>query len=326
MADRLPSRRDVLSLGIGAFVVAATPGLLRGRASVTRRTVPLMGTLAEIAVVHRDGRWAQGAIDAALRELQRVHRSMTRFSPHSDVGRANLRAAESPVRVGADTAAVLASSLRWAGATHGAFDPALGGAVGLWDIGRRRMPPEEAEIRRWAGRSLFRRVEVGREGGVDVVVFTEPDVGLDLGGIAKGWGVDRAVDALRGWGIRDALVNVGGDLYALGVSPEGDPWQIGVRSSDDPATLSTRLRVSDRAVATSGDYERYFDHQGRRYHHLLDPVTGEPRRARTHSVTVTADSCMDADAAGTAAFGLERHDAERLLGAVRREVEILHMG
>jgi thiamine biosynthesis lipoprotein len=99
------------------------------------------------------------------------------------------------------------------------------------------------------------------------------------------------------------LVNVGGDLYALGVSDDGDPWEIGIRSSDDRDRITHTVRVQDRAIATSGDYEQFFEHRGRRYHHLLDPVTGAPRRSRLHSVTVSADTCMTADVAGTAVFG-----------------------
>jgi len=134
---------------------------------------------------------------------------------------------------------------------------------------------------------------------------TKAHAGLqaDLGGIAKGYGVDRAVGALRDKRIENGLVNVGGDLYALGVSEDGDPWRVGVRSAQDPTRLATTLTLSDRAVATSGDYEQFFRHRGEHYHHLLDPATGAPRKTRAHSLTVTAATCMTADAAATARFG-----------------------
>lgn len=141
----------------------------------------------------------------------------------------------------------------------------------------------------------------------------EPDAALDLGGIAKGFGVDAAVAALRDWGVRHALVGAGGDLYALGRSPEGDPWRIGVRDPANPRAAVATLELEDAGVATSGDYEQYFDHGGVRYHHLLDPRTGAPTRAPHRSVTVTAESCMRADAAATALFGMPRAAAERLL-------------
>ena len=107
-------------------------------------------------------------------------------------------------------------------------------------------------------------------------MFHDEDMGIDLGGIGKGYGVDRAVAVLREWGFQNGLVNVGGDLYAMGVSEDGDPWNVGVRSPDDPQGLVANLAMSDQAVATSGDYHQYFEHDGRRYHHLLDPTTGAP--------------------------------------------------
>jgi thiamine biosynthesis lipoprotein len=299
-----PSRRDLLALGVGAFVVAAVPFTLRGAPRrLVRRRVPMMGTLADLAVVHEDERLAHAALDAALEELTAVEATMSRFLPSSDVGRANRKAAQAPVTVSRPTAEVIAAALRWADATDGAFDPCLGRAVVLWDVTYRKTPPAAPRVKALAGRRLYRALELDERRGRPVVRFLDPDVALDLGGIAKGYGVDRAVAALRDRGIENGLVNVGGDLYALGVSEDGDPWRVGVRSPDDPTRLSTTLTVTDMAVATSGDYERYFRHGEVHYHHLLDPATGAPRETRAHSLTVTAATCMTADAAATARFG-----------------------
>lgn len=322
---RLPSRRQFLTLGVGAFVVAATPAVLSGRRRLVRRSVPLMGTVADLAVVHPDSRYGQAAIEAAVAELRRVERAMTRFSPVSDIGRANRLAGLGPVPVGRETAVVLAAALRWAEASGGAFDPALGGAVELWDVGRRREPPEASEAARFAGRGLHRAVELTSVAGGPAVLFHDRDVSLDLGGIAKGYGVDRAARALSAWGIRDGLVNVGGDLFALGCSEDGDPWEVGVRSPGTEGGLTATLRVSDEGVATSGDYEQFFEHDGRRYHHILDPASGEPRVTHSHSLTVAAASCMAADAAGTAAFGMSRTSTERLLRRAAPGARIVHL-
>lgn len=320
-AARLPSRRDFLSLGLGAFVVASVPWALRGREEmVTRRTVGVMGTLAEVAVVHRDRRYAQGAIEAAFAELRSVEATMSRFRADSDVGRANLGAARGPVAISAATAAVLGEALRRAHASGGSFDPALGRAVALWDVGSRTAPPPESEVRRFAGQRLFEQVELGRSGGADVVLFRAPDVALDLGGIAKGYAVDRAVATLRDWGITGALVNAGGDLYALGRSPEDEPWEIGVQAPGARDGLAATLRAEDRAIATSGDYEQYFEHAGRRYHHLLDPATGAPRAAAARSLTVAAADCMTADALATALFGGAAAESRLLSGAAGAEI------
>ena len=305
-----PSRRDVLALGAGIFVIAALPFAVRARnaqrrsrARLVRRSMPLMGTIAELAVVSSgDPAAAQAGLDAAFDELLRVERTMTRYSDLSDVGRANLAAAGEPTVVTAETANVVEHALAWASMSDGAFDPCLGGASSLWDVERRDEPPAEPLLRRFAGRHLYRQLDVDRFRGAPVVLLRDADVRLDLGGIAKGY-----------HGIRDALVNVGGDLVALGVSEDGDPWKVGVRSPSDPTAITCEIDVRDEAVATSGDYERYFTWHGRRYHHLLDPATAAPRVTSEHSVTIIAPTCLAADAAATACFGMDPRAADALL-------------
>ena len=320
----LPSRRDFISLGIGAFVVGSIPFAARGRKQLVRRTLPVMWTFGEVAIVHKDEKYAQGAIDAAFQELYRVEALLTRFRPDSEIGRANLSAFAGPQNVSAETSSVLHSALRWAEVTEGAFDPCLGRAVALWDFENRTQPPETQEVHRFAQRGLFKALELGKSGGSDVVVFHEEDMGIDLGGIGKGYGVDRAVKTLRSWGIEHALVNVGGDLYALGASEDGDPWKVGVRSPDDPAGLVTTLHMSDRGVATSGDYHQFFEHEGRRYHHLLDPTTGAPSEARLRSGTVASESCIDADAAATTAFVASVEAAREMIVREAPGSEVIH--
>jgi thiamine biosynthesis lipoprotein len=127
--------------------------------------------------------------------------------------------------------------------------------------------------------------------------------------------VDQAVTVLRDWGITDALINVGGDLYAMGRSADGGPWRVGVRSPDRADRLVAAFDLEDAAVATSGDYLQYFEHAGRRYHHLLDPATAEPRVTAMRSITLQAPDCMTADAAATACFGREPGVSARWLVA-----------
>ncbi|MGD2154198.1 MAG: FAD:protein FMN transferase [Gemmatimonadales bacterium] len=320
----LPNRRQFIALGIGALAVVTTPRLFRRRRELVRRTVPVMGTIADIAVVHGDERYAQTAIDAAITELRHVDATMTRFSDSSEVGRANAKAGSEPVRISRESALVLGEALRWAEASDGAFDPCLGRAMSLWNLGARLEPPPADEVRDFAGRRLYRSLELGEAAGSPAVLVGDREAAIDLGGIAKGYGVDRAVEALRAYGIYNGLVNVGGDLYALGLSEDGDPWKVGIRDPDDPDGLVGTVEASDRAVATSGDYIQYFQYGGRRYHHMLDPATGEPRRAAVRSVTVTADDCISADAAGTAIFGMGAADARRLLAVRAPGARVVH--
>lgn len=307
-----PSRRDVLFVGIGGLF-AAVPLARRRLLSLIRRNVAVMGTIAEFAVAHSDPAKAHAAIEAGILALQDVDRTMSRFTTRSDVGRANLQAARVPTTIGSQTAEVLEASLRWAGDSEGIFDPCLGRAIGLWDVGHRHEPPAAGDVLRVANRRLYKSLEVGRAAGRPAVIFHEDDVKVDLGAIAKGYGVDRAVAALREHGVENALVGAGGDIYALGRSPAGEAWNVGVQSPDRPDELAGTLHLENQAVATSGDYQQFFIHGDRRYHHLLDPRTGAPRLTRQRSVSVIADTCMDADAGATVAFVAERTTAERVL-------------
>jgi thiamine biosynthesis lipoprotein len=299
-------RREFLAFGGGIFVVAALPVAARRRSlegTLVRRTLPTMGTIAEFAVVHRDPRLAQVAIDAAIEELRWVERTMTRFDDRSDIGRANVLAARDPVVVEPETALVVREALRWAEATNGLYDPAAGSIVRLWDVNHRHEPPADSSLAPLAGRRFHRFVEVGRHRGADVLVYHDPDVSLDLGAIAKGYAVDRAVDALRRNGITQAVVNAGGDLYALGRAPDGDPWQIGVRDPNDIREVAEVLHVADAAVGTSGTYMQFFRYRGHRYHHLMDPAIAAPRRTTVQSCTVCADRNLHADVAASSLLG-----------------------
>lgn len=317
------ARREFLTLGVGALVLAALPSALRSRPVLVRRRIPVMGTVAEVAVPGRHEAWAQRAIDAAFAELRRVESTMTRFQEDSDIGRLNGGGGRW-VEVAGDTATVLAEAGGWAAASEGRFDPCLGRASELWDPAGRDTPPPDADALRFAHADLWVSLELDPEATAPRARLASPLAAVDLGGIAKGFAVDRAAEALRGFGVTDGLVSVGGDLVALGVDADGDPWRIGVRSPFDADGLAATLAVADAAVATSGDYLRFFEHGGRRYHHLLDPATGAPRRTTMRSLTVVADRCIDADASATALFGLTAREAGRLRRRAPHRIEIVH--
>lgn len=297
------SRRRLLALGGGAFVLSLAPWALRRRAGLVTRSIPVMGTVADVLVAHDDAELAQAAIDRAFDRLRWVDRTMSRFREDSDVARVNRLAWQDAVAVEPATAVVVAEALRWAGATGGAYDPGLVRLVEAWDVASRAAPPAREAFARLAGRDFYRGITVDRWRGAPVIRFDGPDIGLDLGGIAKGYAVDSALDAMARLGVRNAVVNAGGDLRAMGRSPDGDWWRAGVRDPADPHRIMQEVEVRDEAVATSGDYLQGFDHGGRRYHHILDPATGEPRVSGSHSLTVRAPTCLAADAGATAGFG-----------------------
>jgi FAD:protein FMN transferase len=308
-------RREFVGLGLGAFVVAAIPLATRRPVGVVRRTMPVMGTIAQFAVVHRDPQQAHAAIDAAMDELLWVEHTMTRFTDTSDIGRANLCAAREVVVVMPETAHVTSEALRWAAALDGRYDPAVGAVCNLWDVKRRHEPPPADRVAELAGRRFHRAVEVGTYHGGSVLRYHDEEARLDLGSIAKGYGVDRAVIALRRHGIDKAIVVAGGDLYALGTAPDGDPWSIGIQSPTDERAIVGTLRLANRAVATSGTYRQFFRYRGRKYHHIMDPATAQPRVTEMQSLSIVADAVMHADAATTALFGMTEAEITHALAA-----------
>ncbi len=321
------TRRKFITLGVGTFVVGSVAtrglGLFASKRRLVRRTVPVMGTIAEVGIVSEDTARAEAAIDAALEELYRVNRTMSRFTALSDIGRANLEAHRGPVAVSAATAQVVGEALRWSEGVAGRWDPAIGRVCALWDVKHRTTPPPAEQVAELAGRRFFQAVEVGRRAGTPVLYYHSADAGLDLGGIAKGWAVDRAIEAIRARGFRDAIVNAGGDLYAMGHSERGDAWEIGIQDPRSPGRIARTFPLSDGAVATSGDYVQYFEYQGRRYHHIMDPITAEPRRTPVHSVTIAASNCMTADVACGTIYGLGRDQAVPILARLAGDARLL---
>ncbi len=308
--NRPPDRRTFLTLGVGALAVATLPRALRSPTRLVRRRIPVMGTVAEVAVRHHDGAWAQRAIDAAIAELRRVETTMTRFRADSDVGRLNA-APGTRVAIGQDTAYVLEAALRWQAAAPHRFDPCLGppmesvpGASG----------PTNAPGPAPSWGALVLEVDTG--GSVPWACLHSAGRTVDLGGIGKGYAVDLAMRALLEHGVAHALANAGGDLAATGVDATGGPWRVGVRDPDDPGAVIHTLELADAALATSGLY-----FQGP---HLLDPHTGAPVATARRSLTVEAATCLDADAAATAVYAAADDEGPDLLAHADTGARIVH--
>jgi thiamine biosynthesis lipoprotein len=267
----------------------------------------MMGARATILLAEQNPARAGALVTNALDEMEAVDRLMSRFDANSDVGRAN-RARGEWVPIARSTAVVVEQALAVARSSDGSFDPALDRLTERWGFHDRRAPspiPGRTELTPWLGGELHRAIHT-RKGvrGWEVRVGA-PQAGLDLGGIAKGYAIDSAAALLRDHGVRHALVEAGGDLFALGGHPNGDPWPIGVRDPRDARRLQGVIGARDEGVATSGDYENFFEAGGRRYAHLLEPHAASPARFLS-SLTVQAPSAALADALATS--GCAQHD------------------
>lgn len=268
---------------------------------------PTMGTSWSLKLV------AQGDLPALAGDLQsllnRVVAQMSNWEADSDISRFNRLPASRWQALPPDFFRVLRRGLEIAAASGGAFDPTAGALVDLWGFGpapTRLEPPDADAIADAIGHAGHHRMEID----VHARRARQPGgLALDLSGIAKGYAVDLLADHLRERGHRHFLVEVGGELVGEGVMPDGQPWWVDLEAP--PALVSTiptaRVALHGLAVATSGDYRRYFDHAGRRYAHSIDPRTGWPIANGVASVSVIHGRCMDADAWATAltVLGLE---------------------
>lgn len=256
------------------------------------------------------------AIRRALAELDRVEQVMNEWRPGSELSRINAQAgAERPVPSPEDLCRVIERSLDAAKRTAGLFDPTWAALRGVWRFGTGADGgvPAEREIQRACGLVRWGDVTVLRKDAGEgcSVRLHRPGMQLGLGGVAKGWAVDRAVASLRADGLRDFFVQVGGDLYAAG--KRGDrPWQVGIRDPrGPPESHFAQMEVTDAAFSTSGDYERFFIAGGKRYHHLIDPRTCRPATA-SRSATVLARTAVDAELLTKAVFILGGQEGLKL--------------
>ncbi len=256
----------------------------------------LMDTLVSVTLWGTDRADAPGRIGVAFEALEAVDRAMARKegTPLWALNRAGGGILDPA------TAEVVSASLAWARRTGGAFDPTVAPLIDLWDVlAGPHPPPSGGQIAAALGRVGWERVRFapGPPARVDL-----GGTALDLGAIAKGYALDRAAAALRAGGAADFIVNAGGDLVVAG-SKGGRPWRVGIQHPRDPERFLRVVEPRPGALVTSGDYERFYEWEGERVHHILDPRTGRPAGG-CRSVTVWASRAIDADALATAVFVL----------------------
>jgi len=265
----------------------------------------LMDTIVNAVVYSRDKAAGEQALQLAYREMTRLEALLDRHSDTSDVARINRSAGEAPVRVSEDTMEVLKRALHIGVLSDGAFDITVAPLLSLWGFGTGGETVPEAESIASALRLVdFQQIKLDETAGT--VLLKNKGSQIDLGGIAKGYIVDRAAEILLEQGITVAFLDAGGDIRVIGGKPDGSAWRIGVRHPRARREVIAVIELRDRAIVTSGDYMRYFIADDVRYHHIINPATGFPAQGLT-SVTVVAADALTADALSTAGFvlGLE---------------------
>ena len=285
----------VLLVGIGLWQTSGRRA--HGRIALARRPSKVMGTTCTLAAVVEHGQRASAeeALCKAERALRRVEAKMSVWLADSEISRFNASAVGKEVPLSPESLEVLRTAKQAAAKTRGAFDVTCQPVIALWrEAGRRNRLPTESERNAARAASNWKLIELAGGGALKHA----PGASVDLGGIAKGYAIDRAMRALVEAGVAGAMVDVGGDVACFGQQANGRDWSVDVKNPFGPGNLA-RLHLPHGAVATSGNYARYEEIAGKRYSHIIDPRTGRPAEA-AESVTVVAPSAMVADVWATA--------------------------
>jgi FAD:protein FMN transferase len=290
----------VACLPLATLAVVASP---RASAEWLLREVPIMGTRCAVELWSEDRARGEAAIERVFAEFRRIDALMSTYKPDSELSRVNAQAASDPVKVSRELWDLLALSAEYSRLTNGAFDITYASVGHLYDY-RKRVRPDEGAIAAALPGINYRHVKLLTDG--PAVRFARAGVRIDLGGIAKGYAVDRGIDVLRAAGITRAMVNAGGDTRIIG-DRFGRPWITGIRHPDDERKVVLRLPITDAAMSTSGDYERFFDEGGVRHHHILDPKTGKAA-GKVRSVTVIGPTATRTDALTKSIFIMGAED------------------
>ena len=273
-----------------------------------------MGTVVEITVLNEESRKvAEGAVQAAFDEIKRLENLLGRHQEGSDIWNINGQP-DVDVPVSAETIEVIEKGLQFSKLSEGAFDITLGRLSELWNFeGERKVPPTEGEIEEALSGVGAESVQIDKPAKT---IRAVNGVRLDLGGIAKGQIIDVAGGIMQEMGVKNFILNAGGDMIIRG-RKGNKPWRIGLQHPRKKGEVFAHLDVDKEraAIVTSGDYERYFEHKGKRYHHILDPATGYPAWRLMNS-TIVADDAATADAVCTAVFVMGHEAGMRLIDSL----------
>ncbi len=264
-----------------------------------KRSKFLLNTIVDITVVGQR-KEAQKAIAQAFEEIERIENLLSIYKNNSEISKINMKSGFSAVKVSADTINILDKSIEISEITDGAFDITIGPLMDIWGFrdGNKRKPSDKDIIEK---KKLIGYKNINIDHSQSSVRLSFHGMQLDLGAIAVGFAVDKAIEKLKSIGIKDALINAGGEIYALGTPNGKRSWRVGIQHPRRNNELIGVLELKDKAISTSGDYENYFEVNDKRYHHILSPYTGKPVEG-VMSVTVVSDKTVIADALSTAIF------------------------
>jgi thiamine biosynthesis lipoprotein len=253
---------------------------------------------------------ADEAVKASFDEVKRIEKLLSCHIDDSEISKVNKSAFENPVEVSPETAEVLKNALLFCQKTNGAFDISIKPLADLWNIkAENPKVPSGEEINTVLSFVGYENICLNG----NFVSFKKEGVQIDLGGAAKGYCADRIAEILKSFGVKNALIDLGGNIYAIGKNEQGKEWRIGLQKPGEKrGEYFSVEELSDKTAVTSGSYERYFEKDGRVYHHILDTQSGYPSESGLISVTVISKSSFEADMLSTAIFVMGGDEFEKI--------------
>ena len=282
------------------------------------KTMLLMGSHFDITVVAQDEEQGKAYIDTAIAEITRVEKLISSWDPNSQTSEINRNAGTRAVQVDKELFDLIERSIYFSELTQGAFDITYASIGYLYDY-RHAKKPDDDNIEQSLDAINYRHIIL--DGSQHSVKFRHKDTKIDLGGIAKGYAVDNAIQLIINCGVRNALVSAGGDSRILG-DKNGKPWMMGIQHPRNKSRVVVRIPLRDSAISTSGDYQRFFIQSGERYHHIIQPQSGRSVD-HTWSTSILADNALTADALSTSAFVMGTEKALQLINSLEHTEAII---
>ncbi|MCG6899972.1 MAG: FAD:protein FMN transferase [Gammaproteobacteria bacterium] len=259
----------------------------------------IMGTSINVELWHDDAEQGRALTQSVMDEMQRIDDLMSTYKPTSELSYINAHAADGPVAVSTELLSLIIRALDYSVITDGAFDITYASAGQYYDY-RKGKKPTDLQLEEALPAINYRHVKIDPQRST--IEFLQDGVRIDLGGIAKGYAVDRSMEILRLAGVENAIVSAGGDSRVIGKHLDR-PWNVGIRNPRDRHSIVSMIPLENAAISTSGDYERYFEEDGIRYHHILNPGTGKSPH-EVYSSSIIGSVATDTDALSTSVFVL----------------------
>lgn len=298
---------------VSIMLISVITACTSNKQEVSTRTEFLMDTVITLKIYDGENK---KAMDQAIDRLKEIEDRMSTTIETSDVSAINENAGIKPVKVNEDVYYVIGRAKHFAEISEGAYEPTIGPLVDLWNITgtdekERQSIPSESEIEEKKALVDYKDLILMED---NQVYLNKKGMKMDLGGIVKGYAADEVKRIFLENGVESAIIDLGGNIYALGEKPGGEEWKIGIQ---DPFTLTGNyvgiLNISDSSIVTSGDYERFFTYKGERYHHIIDVKTGYPSKNEVAGISVISDKSIDGDALSTALFVMGVENGSKLV-------------